>query len=163
MTWQSDYGNFADIDMYQYRNGVAVSDKPFTVFNDNKYNNLPKIRMTGDGGWIVAAIDNDGDMKIGIVDVDNDFTSNLYLQSSLSLSVCKLKNPCLNPEYNNFDIWVDNLGTIRVFFMILMILMEINLLLMLFMTKIKKNFLISCLILMVCMIQQCMKMKIVLL
>ena len=116
MTWQSDYGNFADIDMYQYRNGVAVSDKPFTVFNDNKYNNLPKIRMTGDGGWIVAAIDNDGDMKIGIVDVDNDFTSNLYLQSSLSLSVCKLKNPCLNPEYNNFDIWVDNLGTIRVFY-----------------------------------------------
>jgi len=112
IVWQEDYGTFSTVSLTQYRNAKPLFDNSMTMLNNNLYNNFPKIRLTHDNGFRIFAIDSANRLQIVTADIDNDYTSDYYLELSLGTEVLELENAVIE-QYNDYDAVLDNLDNIR--------------------------------------------------
>ena len=111
--WQEDYGTFSTVSMIEYRNGSPLLDKSITMLNNGLHNNIPKIRLTCDGGFKIFAIDSANNLQIVSADVNNDYNSALYLEYSFNTETLALDSPYVD-AYNDYDVWIDNINGIRI-------------------------------------------------
>lgn len=115
MAWQENYGYYSNIVMTEYRNGSALLDETITVLNNGLHNNIPKIKLLPMGGFVISAIDSADRLQLFTATVDNDYTSPTFQEMYFDTKVLELDNP-YTENYNNYDMWIDNLGGIRIFY-----------------------------------------------
>jgi len=114
IVWQENYGYYSNVSLMQYKNGEPLLDESMTIFNTGLHNNLPIIRLDGQGGFIVSALDEAYRLQMMIVTRDNDYTSATYQDYDFDMQTIELNNP-YDLELTNYDIWIDNMGIVRIF------------------------------------------------
>jgi hypothetical protein len=67
------------------------------------------------GGFVISAIDSADRLQLFTATVDNDYTSPTFQEMYFDTKVLELDNP-YTENYNNYDMWIDNLGGIRIFY-----------------------------------------------
>jgi hypothetical protein len=101
--------------MAQYRNAEALTEESVTVFNTGYYNNIPLVKLDGQGGFVIATIDNAYRLNMMFTKADNDYNSATYQEYSFEMKTMELENPYTSDAIN-YDFWIDNMGQIRIFY-----------------------------------------------
>lgn len=114
MIWEEDYGNYSNICLAKFKNGVKI-DENRTILSDKKRNHAPKLVLKKSGGFYVVCIDEDNTLKIINSTINNDYTSSDYLLETITTTSVSLTD-CYSDWFNNFNICVDNLDNLRIFY-----------------------------------------------
>lgn len=115
MTWQESYGYYSNISLMEYCNGSPLLEESLTMINNGLHNNIPKIKLIPMGGFVISAIDSADRIQLLLATLDNDYTSPTFQEMMFETKTLELDNPYTD-NYNNYDMWIDNLGDIRIFY-----------------------------------------------
>lgn len=115
LVFEEDWGHYSIIASTWFQNGSVL--KPYEVLlNDGIYHHHPIIKLSDSGDWYLFTL-NEAYMTMTAHHVNNDYTSDEYLSESTDDTVMfGIINPPTNRWFANYDVAMDNLGGLRIFY-----------------------------------------------